>query len=73
MIPHHAPGPRTLLSRERPEIAAALLGHLQDEEAATELLDSAELWGDAQTAQTRVTFDGKTWTADLFGPKREAA
>lgn len=75
MIPHHqpAPGPRTLLSRDRGEITAALLGHLQDEEAVTELLDFAGLHGDAQTTRARVAFDGETWTADLFGPKREAA
>ena len=75
MIPHHqpAPGPRTLLSAERSEIAAALRGHGLDEETATEMLDFAELEGDVQTARARVTFDGESWTVDLFGPRREAA
>lgn len=75
MIPHHAPGPgpRTLLSAERSEIAAALLWHGLGEEAATEMLDFAELHGDGQTTRAKVTFDGETWTADLFGPRKEAA
>ena len=75
MIPHHhpAPGSRTLLSRERGEIAAALRGHGFDEEATAEMLDFAELHGDAQTTRARVTFDGETWTADLFGKRQEAA
>lgn len=67
------PSPRTLLSEDRAEIAAALLGHLGSEEQVTELLDAAELHGDAQNARARVTCDGITWTADLFGPKAEGA
>ena len=75
MIPHHQPppGPRTLLSAERSEIAAALRGHGLEEWTVTEILDFAELEGDVQTARARVTFDGESWTADLFGPGRDAA
>jgi hypothetical protein len=65
-------GPRTLESEDRGEVAAALLGHLQDDEYVTELLDLAGLEGDAQSAWVRVAFDGVTWFADLF-PVREAA
>ena len=69
MIPHYqpAPGPRTLLSRERGEIAVALREHGLGKKAVTEMLDFTELHGDGQTTRARVTFDGETWTADLFG------
>lgn len=70
-----SPTPRTLLSSERSEIAAALREHGLSKKAVTEMLDFAELHGDAQTARARVTFDGESWTADLFGkpPTAKAA
>ena len=68
-IPHHqpVPGPRTLASKKRPEIARALLGHLGSEKAVRELLDFAKRNGDGQVMRARVTWDGRSWTAELFG------
>jgi hypothetical protein len=67
-----APVPRTLLSRDRGEVAAALYDHLQDEGQATELLDFAELNGSRECLRARATFDGEAWTLDLFGARTEA-
>ena len=75
MIPHYrpAPRPRTLLSRDRGEIAALLREHGLGKKAVTEMLDFTELHGDGQTTRARVTFDGTDWTVDLFGPRKETA
>ena len=73
--PHHqpVPGPRTLLSKDRGEIATALREHGLYEEAVTGILDFAELHGAAQTLRAGVTWDGTTWTAEMFGPRKGAA
>jgi hypothetical protein len=68
-----ATAPRTLMSQDRAEVTAALLEHGLDREEATGLLDFAGLHGDGQTARARVSFDGETWLADLFGQRQEAA
>lgn len=65
--------PRTLLSENRAEVAAALLSHIGDDGDVTELLDFAQLHGDAQTAAAAVSVDGDSWLLELFGPRREAA
>lgn len=65
--------PVTLLSEDRAEVTAALLEHGLDDEYVRELLDFAELHGDAQSAAVRVFVNGAHWTADLFGPRQEAA
>jgi hypothetical protein len=64
---------RTHLSKDRGEIAIALLEHGLDGEQVTELLDYAGLHGDAQVERARVAFDGESWTVDLFGQRKEAA
>ena len=65
--PWPAQRPRTLLSKNRGEIAALLREHGLGKKAVTEMLDFTELWGDGQTTRARLTFDGESWTADLFG------
>ena len=65
--------PRTVLSQDRGAITAALRGHGLDVLTVTEMLGFAALHGDAQTVYALVTFDGGTWTADLFMSPREAA
>lgn len=65
--------PRTLLSESRAEVAAALLSHIGDAGDVTEMLDFAQLHGDAQTAAAVVSVDGDSWLLEMFGPRREAA
>lgn len=61
---------RTISAANRAGAAEVLLEHLHDEEQAREILDFAELEGEAQTAQARVSVDRDgTWIVDLFGPR----
>lgn len=75
MIPHHAPGPgpRTLLSKKRSEIAKALLEHGLDEGTVKALLDFARRNRDGQIMRAKVAWDGTTWAVEMFGPRRDAA
>jgi hypothetical protein len=66
------PVPRTLLSPSLGKIFLALLGHGVDAGSAWGLLRFAWENGDAQVERARLTFDGTSWTLDLFG-QREAA
>ena len=73
--PRRTATPRTLLSKERGEIAAFLRGHDVDRDRITELLDYAELHGSAVSLLdgVRLELTGDSWLGDLFAPRTEAA
>lgn len=77
MTTGHITAPRTLLARERGEIAAFLREHREDmgEERIAELLDFCELHGSAISIRdgAELFLTGDSWGADLFAPRTEGA